>query len=163
MLPPEDIADLLRSRLQTNWDKTNTPLGSNPHFSTGWYDFGSGGQQVTVTNPESSAVRGGDTGITSSGGDGKASQLKAGTVLVNAWAGDRNDCEGVGPNGEDRNPKQVCYKMAVEACRVVAQIDAKQTAFLSIYPDDDRRLPPDDDGVYRYEVTVRFTFFGKAA
>lgn len=163
MLPPEDVANLLRTELRDRWDKTNTPLGSDPHTSTGWYDFQSGGQQVTATNPESSAVRGGETGITAVSGDGGSSQLKAGTALVNAWAGTRDDCRGAGTNGEDLNPKTVAYEMAVEAARVVATIDTSQTDFMTIYPDDDQRYPPDEDGVYRYEITARFTFAAKVA
>lgn len=162
---------IVKNLLVTGWDATNTPLADAPRFHTGWYDFGSSDPQVTVTNPESSVVNGGDTGQTAGTGDGGVSQVRAGTVLVNAWAGTRDDLEGAGTNGGDVNPKDAAYQMAAEVHRII-QSNAQGTStatgdpeLTSLGADATRRVVDTDVDpvVYRYEVTVRFSYVVRTA
>jgi hypothetical protein len=164
-LPDTEITVALRDLLSAEWTPGNTRLSDAPRVHTGWYDTGSSGQQVTVTNPEGGVVNGGDTAATG-GGAGGASQVRAGTVLVNCWAGSREDCRGVGDGGRDVNPKSAAYSMAVEAHRIVqSSADGRDTdgdgvpEYPALGADTARRVVDTDDGTatYRYEVTVRYT------
>lgn len=162
----EDPVIIIRDLLDNNWTTGNTVLANKPDIHTGWYDYGSSDPQVTVTNPEESTVGGGETGHTAGTGAGGVSQIRAGTVLVNCWAGTREDTKGAGSGGSDVNPKEAAYDMAGEVHRI-AQANATGTTdsngnrqLNSLGADPVRRVvdTEKDPVVYRYEATVKFTY-----
>lgn len=167
----EDPVVIVQDLIETNWDADNTPLTADPRVHTGWYDFGSPDPQVTVTNPEESTVGGGDTGITAGSGDGSAVQVRAGTILVNCWAGTREDMEGQGDGGADVNPKDAAYKMAREVHRILmanasgTDDDSGNPQLTSLSADGIRRLvdTEPESAVFRYEVTARYTYTEKTS
>lgn len=161
-----DPVTIVLDLLSTEWDQDNTPLGHDPTFHTGWYDYDSSDQQVTITNADEGTIGGGDTGLSGGTGAGSGAQVRAGFALVNCWAGTRDDCKGVGPSGEDVNPKEVAYKMAREAHRILLDnadgttTDAGEQELLSLSGDEARALvdTEPENAVYRYELTARFTY-----
>lgn len=162
----EDPIVIIKDLLVNNWNAGNTPLASDPSIHTGWYDFGSADPQVTVTNPDEFTVGGGETGHTGGTGDGGVSQARAGTVLANCWSGTREDMEGAGSGGSDVNPKDAAYQMAREVHRIM-QANATGTTdsngkpqLNSLGADDVTRIVDTDrdPAVYRYEVTIRYTY-----
>ena len=155
---------VIRDLLNQQWSPSRTSgIDITPH--TGWYDFGSGGPQVTVTNDNSFAIEGGATGQTAGTGDGGVVQVRSGTVLVNAWAGNRDDLRGEAPGGGDLNPKLLAFQMGAEIHRIIQSNASSVDEFISVGADDIRSLVDDDvpETVYRREVTVRYTYHDAAA
>jgi len=89
----KDIKLLVRDLLRENWD--NTSLVENVEsddIHTGWWDDGKAFPQVTITADEEGPLNGGNTGVTALKGDGSGYvQHRNGTVLVDVWAGSRED------------------------------------------------------------------------
>jgi len=157
---------IVRDLVRADWDVSNTPLASSPRFHTGWYDYASSDPQVTFTNVEESTLDGGRTGVTAISGDGGTALIRAGTLLVNAWGGTRDDLRGAGSGGVDVNPKAAAYQMAREAARIIdansgGTTDANgnpQLASLAADGAVSRVDPNPDKTVFRYEVTGRYTY-----
>lgn len=131
-------------------------------FSTGWYDRGSGGQQITVSNPTEDVVEGGETGYTAGTGDGGTANAVVGSCLVSCWPGTREECEGIGPNGEDVNPKSLAYAYAKEASRILRRYPdgPPGTEFNSLGTPGASR-EPDDEGpqiIYRWQMRAVYTY-----
>lgn len=163
----EDPVLIIKDLLVNNWDANDTSLADAPRIHTGWYNYGSSDPQVTITNPDEFTVGGGNTGISAGTGDGGAAQVRAGTVTVNAWAGTRDDMEGVGDGGSNLNPKDAAYSMAKEVHGIIQNNadgtldDGGNRQLNSLGADEARRIvDSNDDGpaVYRYEVTVKYTY-----
>lgn len=162
----EDPIIVVRDLLSQSWESANTPLANDPRIHTGWYDYGSSDPQVTVTNSEEFTAEGGDTGYTAGTGDGGVAQVRVGTILVNCWAGSRDDLEGAGTDGSDVNPKDAAYQMANEVHRIMSNNadgttdDSGNRQLNSLSADDARRLVETDETptVFRHEVTVRYTY-----
>lgn len=164
---PRDPKIIFRNVIRSNWNADNTPLADDPRFHTGWYDYGSSDPQVTFTNTEESTVDGGDTGHTGGTGDGGVADVRAGTLLINAWAGTRDDMATAGPGGSRVNPKAASYQMAVEINRILGENadgtlhpDTGDPELNSIGGDEGRELVDTgpDNAVFRYEVQGRFTY-----
>lgn len=163
MLAEEPTVTVRNLLAGATWDSSVTLLADAPRVHTGWFDYASGQQQVTVTNPEESTVNGGETGITAGTGDGGVAKVRAGTMLVNGWAGTRDDCEGAGTaSNPNPNPKSVAYGLAREIDRIVTENAGGGTSDLNSLSVDPAQLryDRDDDSavVYRYELTVRYTY-----
>jgi len=93
-----DIKVLVRDLLRSEWDNTDmvSPL-SDSDIHTGWWDADKDFPQVTVTSDEEGPLQGGDTGVTALKGDGSGYvQHRNGTVLVDCWAGSREDYTSAG-------------------------------------------------------------------
>lgn len=158
---------ILYDVLRDGFDNSNTSLATAPNIHTGWYDYAAAAPQITVTNAEDSVVNGGATGYTGATGAGGGSQVRAGTALVNCWAGRRSDLKGAGTGGADLNPKAVSWEMAKEASRVLnASADGTTNPtsgnreFNSVAADGVRLLveTEQDHAIYRREITARYTF-----
>lgn len=151
------VYDLLKSE----WNTSNTTYSSAPTFQTGWYDYGGSEPIISITNPDTNVVSGGDTGITGVTGDGDAAQQIAGSVLVNTWVGTTEDTREANAG----NPKNASFLMAQEVRRIMLDNATGTTTssggkqLLSLGPGSARLLTEDneDPAVYRYEVTVLFT------
>lgn len=166
----------LRDLLRAEWDATNTSLHdangnpAPPRTHTGWYDYGAADTQVTITNQSENVVGGGETGQSAGSGDGRAVQIRAGTVLVNGWSGTRDHLDGLGPNGGRINPKQMSYELANEIHSIVQDNasgttdDNGDTVFRSLGADSVRAIPETDapEFVHRREVVVRYTYVDHA-
>lgn len=158
---------ILRNLVSTGYTVSNTPLASAPRFHTGWYNYGSSDPQVTFTNTEESTVNGGITGHTAGTGDGRASNVRAGTLLVNAWAGTREDMAAAGPDGSRVNPKDAAYQMAREVARILddnnggtqhPETGAPELNSIGVDPGRDEVDTEHGDAVFRYEITARYTY-----
>lgn len=156
--PDKIIYDLLR----TNWEHTNTTYSSDPKFQTGWYDFGSDAPQVSVTEPGDSVINGGDTGITALTGSGGVVQRRVGETYATCWSGTFDDTRAAGAG----NPKNAAFQMANEARRILLKYangtrktDGSKQLW-SIAPGEVQRRTNegDDPTVFRYEVTVIYTY-----
>lgn len=165
----EDPVIIVYDLIRNNWNNANTPLGSDPKFSTGWYDYGSSDPQITVTDSEEGVVQGGITGHSASTGDGGVAQYRNGILLVNCWGGSYDDLTGAGPNGEDVSPKDAAYQMANEVHRIM-QDNASGTSdsngnkqLHSLGADATRRIVEEeaDPSIFRHEVTVLYTYLDK--
>lgn len=158
---------IFRGIVSANYLAGNTPVTVTPRFHTGWYNLGSSDPQVTFTNVEESTVEGGETGHTAATGSGGASDVRAGTMLVNAWAGTRADMATVGTGGSSVNPKEASYQMAREVARILnnhhgGTVDPEtgEQELNSIGADVGRDVV-DTEGeqpVYRFELTGRYTY-----
>lgn len=112
----------LLSLFKDKWTVSNTSLAEPPEFHTGWYSRDGSMPALTLTGGQEGPIRGGEIGYTAlSGGDGYGMQRLSGFVLVDAVAGTRTDCEGVGTNGTDLNPKKVRWEMYDEATRILIE------------------------------------------
>lgn len=155
--PDKIIYDLLR----TNWKSGNTTYSSDPKFQTGWYDFGSSEPQVSITNPGSSVVNGGNTGISAVTGQGGVAQRHAGTVTVNCWSGTFQDSRSAGAG----NPKKAAFQLAREAKRIILEnangtfTDSGERQLQTLGTGDISRQQEDgnDPVVFRYELMVLYT------
>lgn len=162
--------------LRDGWTPANTSYPGVPRIHSGWWDYATaaaGGTvppTVTVTNPDEGTVAGGLTGQTAGTGSGGVSQVRAGTLDVNAWAGRREDCTGIGVGGADVNPKQLAWEMGVEVHRIIQEHAGGTLApttgaqELTALGADGMRMPPpsaDDSlnqAVFRRHVTVRYGY-----
>ena len=157
--PPDDLSKLIRAE----WNPANT-YDLAPACHTGWYDTNRGGQQITVTNPDESVINGGETGFTSLRGDGSPSQLWGGEVYVNTWAGTREDCRGLHPDGGDLNPKALATALRDEATRIIdahADGDLDGENVFNTLAVARRRGLADTDGpatVFRWELRLLYTY-----
>lgn len=93
-----DSALLIRDTLRNNWDNTGLPGSlSDSDIHTGWYDERKGFPQISVTRSDEGVVGGGEAGFTGIKGDGSGlTQLRSGVVLVDVWAGSRDDYDANG-------------------------------------------------------------------
>ena len=159
-LPPEDPKLTVLDELEARFDPSNTPLADAPAMHTGWYNYASGGFQISISNFEHSTVDGGLTGITASSGDGHMTKHRAGTGLVNVW-GRREDAKNAGPNGDDVPVKDAIYEVAREATDVIDTTDLSGKWLATLAVDDgESSTDPEsyEDPVYRYELTVRYAW-----
>lgn len=151
------------------FDETEVGLesGTTVRHHTGWYDFDGGGPQVTYTNTSMGVVNGGQTGFTGGSGDGGHVKVWAGTFFLNCWAGNRNELSGLGTGGTTPNPKSLAYKMAVHVASILDDYaegttdDSGNRELSSIGVDTPAmRVATDEEvpAVYRYELTIRFTY-----
>lgn len=154
--PVESIMHLLRDE----WEPDNTH-GVTPRTHTGWFDFGAGGQQVTVTNPREDPVGGGDTGWTAVGPGGRGVQLRVGSLDVNCWPGTREDTASIDGGV---NPKALSHAMKNEVVRIIADHDHGvidgDPVFNSLAPTSTQRIP-DQEGastIYRWLIETRYTY-----
>lgn len=158
-----DPALTIRDLLTTEWDATNTSLADAPTINTGWFDYGNGDPQVTISNKNEFTIGGGDTGHSAGTGDGRAVQVRAGTLLVNGWSGTREELRGAAGDGSDINPKQMSFELGREIHRIL-QSNASDDAFQSLGADAVRGIPETDaaDFVHRHEVTCKYTYIDRA-
>lgn len=162
----EDPLVTVRKILVENWDEDNTVLADVPRFQTGWYDFGSDDPQVTITNSDEGVVEGLHTGQTAATGAGGVHQIRSGMMLVNCWSGTYDDMQGMGDGGEDISPKQAAWDMAKEVHRIIQENASGTTdedgnqQLQSLGAEDIRRIVDTDrdPAVFRYEVTVLYTY-----
>lgn len=93
-----DTALLVRDTLRANWDNTGLAVTlSDSDIHTGWYDDSKGYPQISVTRSDEGVVGGGEAGFTGIRGDGSGvTQLRSGVVLVDVWAGSRDDYDARG-------------------------------------------------------------------
>lgn len=162
----KDPTLIVRDILLNNWDTTNTAYGTDlsttdpPRIHTGWYDFGRGGPQVTVTNPDSFVVGGGETGYSGGTGAGEPVQVRAGTLLVNGWSGTREELKGTASDGSDVNPKQMAFELGKEVWRITKNHASGTAELETVGPDNVRGLVEDEapEVVFRREVTVKYTY-----
>lgn len=160
---------IIRKLLIDNWDSSNTALADNPKFQTGWYDHGSDDPQVSITDTEEGVLMPGSTGHSAGTGGGGVAQYRSGQVLVNCWAGTYDDMKDKGDNGEDVSPKQASWHMAKEVHRITQNNgsgttnDEGKKQLHSLASVDTRRVVDDDrdQAVFRYEVTVQYTYSTK--
>lgn len=139
--PTVTVKNVLRGR----WDGTQTPLSAPPEFQTGWYSRDQRLPAITVTSKNEGPIRAGETGYTATHGPtGKAMQRLSGYVLVDCVAGTREDCAGLGTNGEDLNPKQVRHELYEQAAQIL--VDTQQTDDLhTLAPGDGQELEDRSD------------------
>jgi hypothetical protein len=115
--------------VDTNWDGGPQGLADKPELQTGWYDRSQKLPAVTFTNKDETPLGGGNTPYYGTDGrTGKGMIRYSGYVLVDAVAGTRDDCEGVGTNGEDLNPKQVRQSLYDHVAGIL--IDAQRSGEL---------------------------------
>lgn len=126
---------VVKELLRTRW-RVETAL--DPAIHHGWVRPGFDEPEVTVSEPEESPVRGGNTGFSGTAGDGSGpTKDMNGTVRVNTWA-DRSRVES--------NPKQVVYVMSREIERIIdshATPEDTDLRFLSFL--GGTRMPPETD------------------
>lgn len=163
--PNDIVADLLA----TKWDPTEYGVAATeePPITTGWYDFNAGGPMVTCTNTDMGVVNGDATGYTGGSGDGGVSKVWAGVVLLNFWAGHRDEIGAINADGTTPNPKALAYGMARHAESILTGYatgttdDSGDVELASLGMDNPRmRVDTDEDvpAVYRYEANARFTY-----
>jgi len=94
----KDIKLQVRDLLRNNWDNTSMVENvASEDIHTGWWDADKAFPQVTVTSDEEGPLNGGETGVTALKGDGTGYiQHRNGTVLVDVWAGSREDYGSAG-------------------------------------------------------------------
>lgn len=161
---------IVRDLLVNNWDKSNTVIDEDPSFHTGWYDYGGTDPQVTITNSDETVMDAGFTGQSAGTGGGGVAQYRTGFCLVNCWAGTYEDMEGKGSNSSDISPKDASYDMSKEVHRIMQANGSGTTdsngnqQFHSLAASDVRRVVEDevDPAVFRYEVTVNYTYLHTA-
>ncbi len=117
---PETITDpklVIRNCLRESWDNNNVPTNLEAHdIHTGWFDDGKGFPQIAVSNRDESVAGATDTGFTAIAGDGAGGvQDRAGTVLVTAFAGSRDEYE------QDGLERLQAEDMGTEISRIIGQ------------------------------------------
>lgn len=151
--------------LEEYWDASQTPLADPPEFHTGRYDREGTLPAITVPNMQESPQGDGGTGLAGiTGKSGKGVQILNGGVTIDIVAGTWEDCEGVGANGADRNPKAVRWQLYEHT----AQIILNQARFVSgtklAAPGSgtevvDKSDDPDLKPVFRHEFRATFVRF----
>lgn len=162
MLENEPLVSI-RNLVRDNFDPTplaRADLLDPQDFSTGSYDYGSGGQQITFTNPTEDVVEGGSTGYTAGTGDGGTSNIVVGSFLLSVWPGTRDECKGIGPNGEDVNPKVLGYQFSRQIVNIIRSHPNGVGEMNSLGVPGAERAP-DDDGaqiIYRWQMRPTYTY-----
>lgn len=161
MVPDPTV--LLKNLVRDNWDVALTSLAAEPEFQTGWYSRSQRLPAITFTNKDEGVLRGGETGFTAIHSQtGKAMQRWDGYVLIDGVAGTRSDCEGIGTNGEDLNPKLVRHELVDQAKQIL--LDTQQTTDLeSVAPDGGRDIVDRSDDadvhpVFRHQFRGRYQY-----
>lgn len=106
--------------LTANWDATQTSLAEAPEIHTGFYSRDQSLPAVTLTGGNEGVINGGDTGFTGwNPSTGAGVQRLSGAVTIDCVAGTREDCEGLGTNGKDLNPKLVRWELYDHATTIL--------------------------------------------
>jgi len=98
--------------LKDNWSNENTSMGYDPQIHTGWWDTENNQPEVTISNRDETAVRGGRspfTGIDPSGAG--PTQTINGEVQVNCWSSREVEA--------NVNPKKLVHEFSEEVKRIV--------------------------------------------
>lgn len=172
-MPPTTQLDapevVVKELVRREWTAGNVD-GITPYVVHGWLGDGDGGHEndyrVTVSNPEESAVAGGQTGYAGIDPSGAGPvQMVGGTLAVNVWA----SRGWTGTGGTGGNPRKVAYLMKREVERVLfdhhdgTDADDADTSLDYLSPESSRRFvedadEPDESPLYRYQVTVAYGY-----
>ena len=101
---------VIKNLIRDAWDETVFDPGEQfvPSIHHGWVGRDSGDYEITVSNPDESPLRGGETGYSGmDGAGGGPTQDIGGTVDVNCWA----DAERSGINGVSLNHRKAAFLM----------------------------------------------------
>lgn len=129
--PKTAILDLL----ETNWDASQTVLADPPTFFSSWYTRDDDLPAISVPDFEESPHNGGDTGMTAFyRATGKSMQRLNGGATIDCVAGTWQDCEGVGANGDDLNPKAVRWSIFDHASSILVENAGGATGLRSVMP-----------------------------
>lgn len=149
----------LMKLLSSNWDESQTSLANPPEFHTGWYSRDGRFPVITFTNQNEGPENGGTTRYTAiHGPTGAGMQELSGYVLVDCVAGTREDCEGVGPNSEDLNPKKVRWELYDHAAQILTNAQTA-SGLKTVAPGDGQDLTDTDEGsaVFRKQFRAYYT------
>lgn len=129
--PKVAILDLL----QQHWDASQTVLAEPPEFFSAWYTRDDKLPAVTVPDAEESPFNGGETGMTALyRGTGKSMQRLTGGATIDCVAGTWDDCKGIGPNGDDLNPKAVRFSLYDHVSSIIVNHAADAADLRSVMP-----------------------------
>lgn len=152
--PKVAVLDVLKS----NWDASQTVLANPPEFFSAWYTRDDRLPAVTVPSNEESVLDGGATG---SSNLSASMQRLQGTVTIDCVAGTWEDCEDVGSNSADRNPKQVRWSLYDHASAILVNNNASATGLRSVMPGNanditDQTTDPDTAPVFRRQLRATY-------
>lgn len=119
MLSEEPTVKIM-TLLSTNWNPANTQT-ITPKFHTGWYNTAWNTiPQLTVTEPDYTVMRGGETGITAFSGGGDLKRWVFADMIVAPWAhADMVDGSGASFKSLNINPKTLVWDMSNEVKRII--------------------------------------------
>lgn len=141
--------------IEAGWDTASSVLASKPEMQTGWYDRSQKLPAITFTNKNETPLGGGNNPYYATHQPtGKGMNRISGYVLVDCVAGTRGDCEGVGTNGEDLNPKQVRHDLYEQATQILTDTQQQNDLF-SLGAGQGREVVDTDDGPASYRVQWR--------
>lgn len=163
MQPPAEFGDpvmIVLSTLVNGWDAGETVLDDAPEIHTGAYQRDGKHPALAVGfDADEGPVSGGETGYSATDGrTGKGMQRLSGYVMIDAVAGSRAECNDVGPNGEQVNPKTVRWSLYQHATDLF--VSNQQPGDLhSLAPRGGKRLVDKDgtDPVYRMQFRGVYT------
>lgn len=159
--------------MRDNWDPTqvvdrngNQVLANGTvTFHTGWYDRAGDLPAVTVSSKSESPITSGQTGFY--GTDlqtGLGMQLIGGGISINFVAGSYpndsgDDLWGIGPTGQNPNPKNVRWAMAQHGRQLLID-NQRELGFRSVAPGSYTDIEDSDEGptVYRTELRVIYVY-----
>lgn len=148
--------------LATNWDATQTVLADPPEFYSAWYTRADKLPAVTIPDTEESPLNAGDTGMTALYPDnGTPTQRLSGGATIDCVAGTWEDCEGIGANGDDLNPKDVRWSLYDHASSIVVAHAAEATGIRSVMPGPSQDIverPEDPDTMPVFRTQFRGTY-----
>lgn len=148
--------------LETHWDASQTVLANPPEFFSAWYTRDDTLPAVTIPDAEESAFNGGDTDMTALyRGSGKAMQRLVGGATIDCVGGTWEDCEGIGPNGDDLNPKDVRWSLYDHSASIIVDHADDATDIRSVMPGPSQDIveqPEDPDLKPVFRTQFRGTY-----
>lgn len=148
--PKMTVLDLV----ENGWDTSNTDIGYEPDFHTGWHNPEATEPEVTVSalNDETPGIGGtGFTGIDPSGAGGI--QHPEGIVSIDCWS-DR-EVE------DDVNPKTVTFNFSEEVKRIIKNNTLSATDLTYLVYNGRDEVPPDGDEAtptFHYQVRAWYQY-----
>ena len=156
----------IKSLLLTNWNPANTS-NVTPKIHTGWYNHSWGSTcQLTITDPNDSVMRGGETGITAFSGLGTLKRFVFSDMIVAPWASrEMTDDNGNSFDSAGINPKSLVEEMSQEVKRIIdanrfSDSEVEYFAWLNKMRGVEHRLKPT---VFRENNMVRVAYWEDAS
>jgi len=151
-----DIKVRVKNLLRDEYDSSGHPKQlTSSDIHTGWWDAGKGNPQISVTNDEESPFDGGRTGYAGYRGDGSGPiQHRQGTVLVNCWAGTRDDYSERGLEQKQANEmRNEVERIIFNNATAIDELDS-----LSVISAEKVVETDDTPSMHRVQIEVQYTY-----